>query len=81
MTFPRKGTRKVQVDGETYNWRLKAYDAPYEDDAEGVAWRNVIVVQAESGGPVWQKTFENYQFVTPVMVIEAIQEKISGQPV
>ncbi len=77
MTFPKKGTRKIEVDGQLYFYRLKHYDRHGDPcrDGDGVPEQTVMLFESEAGGPTYHWDFT--VAVTPGMVAKAIRKSIS----
>jgi len=77
--MPRKGSRKIEVDGFSYRWRLKIY----EDNWYGPL-RYVVLVerQAAKTGRLLEATFigdeSGETYVSPVDVVAAIKRGLAG---
>jgi hypothetical protein len=74
MTFPKKGSRKITVNGRVYLWRLKAYHPEWNNAAfiTDIPERCEVLIQAPNGS-IQTKEFHGVA-VTPAMVAEAICE-------
>jgi len=65
MTLPKKGTRNIVVDGQTYRWRVG------KDFGYGGEWYGTVVVE-EPSGKIFKATIEReYDGAIP-SVIEAL---------
>jgi hypothetical protein len=67
MAMPKKGSRKIVVDGKEYRYFVRS--RPGED------YGGMLTVEFD--GHFTQKTFESY--VTPVMVEKFIRNKLTLQ--
>ena len=65
MAFPKKGSRKIVVNGIKYLWRLNVYDFPQVHIK--------VMVQACEGGEIWSRHFDEGP-VTPKMVEDLVKE-------
>lgn len=74
--FPKKGTRRLEVDGKVYLWRVNSYE-PDWDLME--PYRTELLVQPEGeGGTVWTGSYrdsEGHPPITPAMVEDLIREE------
>ena len=72
MTMPKKGTRRIEVGGQTYRYRVNQYD----DWDLGIVFCKVIVE-----GPDLKRFEEEVagEFVTPAMVKEIIEQRGMAQ--
>jgi hypothetical protein len=71
MTMPKKGTRKIVIDGEVYRFRVKTYDDDY-----GSFDRNEVVIE-KSDGTVFQDSTRE-EAVTPFIVESMILAALEG---
>lgn len=70
MTFPKKGSRRIEVDGKTYRWRVNAYE-PEEGDIFVK-----LMVEAPDGRVEMTTRFANELFTHPKFTPGDVREFI-----